>query len=65
VTASVSGNSVASTSSTAVTQDGAAVAGLSHASSGTVAGLANILAQSVAASVGGTYLYACAAAFEL
>jgi hypothetical protein len=48
-----------------VTQDGATVPGPSHASSGTVAGLANILAQSVAAAVGGTYLYACATVIKL
>lgn len=46
-------------------QDGAAVAGPSHTSSGTVAGLANILAQSVAAAVGGVYLYACSTAIDL
>lgn len=51
---SVSGNSVPSTSNAAVTQDGASIAGPSQASS-TVAGLANILAQSVAASVGGMF----------
>jgi hypothetical protein len=51
----VSGNSVPSTSNAAVAQDGATVAGPSHASSGTVAGLANILAQSVAATVGGMF----------
>ena len=65
ITANVSGNSVPSTSNTAVTQDGATVSGPSHASSGTVAGLANILAQSVAAAVGGVYLYACATAIDL
>lgn len=53
---SVSGNSVPSTSNACLTQDGATVAGPSHASSGTVAGLASILAQPVAATVGGMYL---------
>jgi hypothetical protein len=51
----VSGNSVSSTSNSCLTQDGATVAGPSHASS-TVAGLASILAQPVAAAVAGMYL---------
>jgi hypothetical protein len=52
----MSGNSAPSTSNTVVTQDGTTVADPSHASSGTVAGLANILVQSVAATVGGRCL---------
>ncbi|KAJ4429156.1 hypothetical protein ANN_26159 [Periplaneta americana] len=49
---SMAGGAVPSTSNTSMAQDGASVAGTSHAGGGAVAGLANILAQSVAVAVG-------------